>query len=105
MTTIGGRLTAEQSCSRFKFRGSEYFADPTFFHQATEIALVCGPFTFTFFVRVEQLLRRRQERRVLVDRADELCEKVRQVLSFRKTRKLGGVVQAYVEKSLYVSGD
>src|SRR4051794_15224667 len=105
MTAIGGRLAAEQSGSRFKLRRGEYFADPTFLHQPTEIALVCGPLTFAFFVRIEQLLRRCEERRVLVDRADELCKKVRQVLRLRETRKLRRVVQTYVEKSLYVSRD
>lgn len=57
-------------------------------HEGEELPFVGGPVALTFLVGVEELLRRGQDRRMLVLSADELPQEIRKVLRLGEAGEL-----------------
>ncbi len=99
MTLRGLFLAAQEACLIQQFRGYFPFS-PSCGEQCQKVPLVNRPASLAFLESVQDLLRRRQVRTmVIIDPADR-PEEIAEIIPLGKTRQLGNVVEPDVDHPL-----
>lgn len=93
---LGGRFAAQQHGRNIEQAPVNPLLDRALAHQRQKAPLIGLPASFLFFVVIEHLLRRSQQRLMEVISRAELTQEVAEVLFLGKACQLGNVVQSHI---------
>lgn len=85
VTVLGGRFATEQDARSFKVAWSERAFDVSLFHQLEELRLVDAPVSLVFFVGIQDVLRRGQQRFMHVLGITQFSQEIGQVIALGKS--------------------
>jgi hypothetical protein len=103
VTMIGLFFTAEQTVRVTRLLGPSSFDSPLL-HQLKEVPLVLVPFSSTFLVRIQHLLRGSKEWNVSILDGTDFVKEICKILPLGKAGKLRDIVETNIDNACDACG-